>query len=85
MNRITKAEREALLAAARRLRLELNEEGEVVGGFREVSARLAAQQSVSQERAQGAVARVVMELRRQKRQEQRTARREPWPPARRAT
>ena len=83
MNRVTKAEREALLAAARRLRLELNDEGEVVGGFREVSAGLAAQQGVSQARAQGAVSRVVMDLRRRQRAERKQARREAWPPARR--
>jgi len=84
MNRITNAERDALLAAARRLNIELNEEGEVVGGFRETAARLAAGQGVSEPRAQGAVSRVVMDLRRRQREERR-APREAWPPARRAT
>lgn len=85
MNRVTKTEREALLAAARRLRIELNEEGEVVGGFREVAAGLAAQQGVSQARAQGAVVRVVMDLRRRQREERKQGRQEAWPPARRTT
>jgi len=85
MNRITKAERDALLAAARRLGIELNEEGEVVGGFRETAARLAAAQGVSEPRARGAVSRVVRDLRRRQREERRAAPREVWPPARRAT
>ena len=83
MNRITKANREALLAAARRLRLELNEEGEVVGGFRETAARLAAAQGVSEPRARGAVSHVVRDLRRRQREGRRSAPREVWPPARR--
>lgn len=85
MNRVTKAERLALLDAARRLRIELNEESEVVGGFRETAARLAASQGVSQQRAQAAVARVVRDLRRRQREERRGERREAWPPARRGS
>lgn len=82
MNQVTKAQREALLAAARRLHLELNEDGEVVGGFRETAARLATAQGVSEPRAQAAVARVVREMRRRQREERKQGRREAWPPAR---
>ena len=82
MNRVTKHERDALLAAAGRLHLELNEEGEVVGGFRETAARLATAQGVSDPRARAAVSRAVRDLRRRQREEDKQSRREAWPPAR---